>query len=285
MFIEKDIWASRQAIYAETHLFSSRCRCANGHPFTAEIYFSINIKTDKPAFDRLATIGTLIVQCPTCKADCRIAEPVTLHDPEKQQFALFIPETLTHREIPFRAALLTRIAETDANLIPPYFGDFQTLLGLPDLIEWRSASSSPPLKRPSYAYTGRPSPHPTTHPPMTSRKSPPGPVKSNEAIHEAFADLARSDNEAPSYPAPFSLESDSEDSGDWLDDAALSEAERALSNGSQPSSNASGSDAVPDSINPKIKRSSDTNPKITTSKKRNKQEDAALDAKPGDEKQ
>jgi hypothetical protein len=268
MFIEKDIWASNRAIHAETHLFSSRCRCANGHPFTAEIHFSINIKTDKPVFDRLASTGTMIVQCPTCKADCRIAEPVTLHDPDKQQFALFIPETLTHREIATRAALLTRIAETEADHIPPYFGDFQTLIGLPDLIEWRSASSSPPLKRPSYAYTGRPSPHPTTQPSLTSRKPPRGPVTSNPPIHEAFADLARSDNEAPSYPPPFSLESDSEDSGDWLDDKALSEAERALSNGSRQSSKASGSNTGPDSNSPKKKTASDTNPKITVSKKK-----------------
>jgi hypothetical protein len=238
--MEKDTWASNRMIYAETHRFSGRCRCANGHPFTAEIHFSINVKTDKELFDRLASTGMVIVQCPTCRADCRIAEPVTLHDPDKEQFALFIPETLTHREIHFRGALLTRIAAMDADRIPPYFGDFQTLIGLPDLIEWRSTSSVPALKRPSYAYDGRPSPHPTTQPSLAPHRTSTGPITSNPPIHEAFADLARSDKEAPSYPPSFPLESDSEDSGDWLDDEALSTAERALSNASDRSPKESG---------------------------------------------
>jgi hypothetical protein len=259
MFIEKDIWASGRTIHTETHRFSSRCRCANGHPFTAEINSSINIKTDKDIFDRLASTGMMIVQCPTCRADCRIAEPVTLHDPDKEQFALFIPETLTHREIHFRAALLTGIAAMDTDRIPPYFGDFQTLIGLPDLIEWRSTSGVPTLKKPSYAYTGRPSPHPTTQPSFAGRRTSTGPITSNPPIHEAFADLARSDNEAPSYPPSFPLESDSEDSGDWLDDEALSTAEQALSNAQdQPQKK---TDLSSSGTSPEKKRTSDTEQK------------------------
>jgi hypothetical protein len=170
----------------------------------------------------------------------------------------------------------------DAERIPPYFADFQTLIGLPDLIEWQSTSSNPLLKRPSYDYAGNPPPHPTTQPALIPRRTAAGPITSNPPIHEAFADLARSDNEAPSYPPPLAIDPDSEDSGDWLDDKALSTTERVLSNASNQSSKTSG--IGPGGSGSEREKTSDTNPQIATSRKRNRPEKAAQDAKQSNKK-
>ncbi|MCP4676121.1 MAG: hypothetical protein GY854_11565 [Deltaproteobacteria bacterium] len=206
---------SGEPVRSETHRRHVRYRCAGGHAFAAEIYTAINIQTDKEALDELTFTGLQSERCPECGIDCTAAEPVTLHDPEKMRFALFIPGVLSHEELNLRTVLLTALAAADAADIPLYFGDFQTLVGRAALAAWKTgrqiglSSSSVSVVTSS---TGS----------KTINGSSTNETSKMPIIHEAFADLADSDHRHPSVlPEP-----DAEDADDWLDDKALGPASR-----------------------------------------------------------
>jgi hypothetical protein len=228
MLDESNAWSKKTRINLETDLEALHCRCTEGHRFAGEIYSTINTQTDPDALDALGAAGTQRLKCPVCGTDCTMAEPVTLHDPRNGRFALLVPEVLSHREIELRAALTNALARADKQVIPVYLAEFRILTGSRELAEWRQVPRSSQWPEPP-SLAARPQPGSPTG------GTPPG--MKNPGLHEAFADLADRDSEpamahparTPSHmPAP---DYEYEEQDDWLDDAALSAAEQALSSG------------------------------------------------------
>ncbi len=208
--------SSGEPIRAETHRRHVRYRCTGGHAFAAEIYTAINVQTDKAVLDELTFTGLQSARCPECGIDCTAAEPVTLHDPEKMRFALFIPGVLSHEELSLRTVLLTALAEADAANIPLYFGDFQTLVGRAALAAWKTGRQIGLSSSSVSVVTSASTLSENTTGTLANQTS------KMPVIHEAFADLADADSNIPSIPP----DPDAEDADDWLDDTALGPASR-----------------------------------------------------------
>jgi hypothetical protein len=188
-----------------------RCRCISGHAFYAEIYTALDMRENADAVDALVSVGLQQVRCAECGVGCSVAEPVTIHDPAKKRFSLFIPDMLSHRELELRALLLEKLITAGADDFPPYFSDFQTLVGRTALGLWLTSSKGATRT----ASSGAPA-----EAGPSSDKAPDGenPLVSNEEpppIHEAFADLDDGESYMPSYP-PEPEADEAED--DWLDD-------------------------------------------------------------------
>ncbi len=199
------LWLSGGTVSPETRRVSARCRCPSGHAFDGEFYVAINTQTHPDAVDVIIFTGLQSCSCPECGAECAIAEPVTLHDPENGRFALYIPGMLSHLELHLRAVLLRRLANADGGEYPVYFGDFQSLVGRAALAAWQSRRRL--LVDGAVDDAGQ----------STSTESGEIPEEDRPSILEAFADLADVDSRPPSFPP----EPDSDEADDWLDDRAL----------------------------------------------------------------
>ncbi len=95
----------------------------SGTTFPATVYSSINV-TDSPDLLYELEAGTLHqVADPASGAEYALAQPVMLHDPKRAVMALYLPDSLRHRETEERRRILAEFDRDDAAL-PRYVREF-----------------------------------------------------------------------------------------------------------------------------------------------------------------
>lgn len=178
----------------ETRREAVGCRCPSGHRFSAELLTAISLLTDRPLVAELEDKGVQERKCPACQGVCRLAEPVGLHDPQSRRFALYVPESLSHRRIALLALTLEYIATLDPTATPEYFETPALLCGRAELRRWLGGSTA--LLTNGVVFQAEATPaHPDEHGSVHGQsdlQSPKGSSPAAPEIHAAFADLANS---------------------------------------------------------------------------------------------
>jgi hypothetical protein len=178
----------------ETRREAVGCRCPSGHRFSAELLTAISLLTDRLLVAELEDKGVQERKCPACQGVCRLAEPVGLHDPQSRRFALYVPESLSHRRIALLALTLEYIATLDPTATPEYFETPALLCGRAELRRWLGGPTAVLSNGAAFQADAVPR-HPDEHGSGDAPSDLQSPTESSPGapeIHAAFADLVNS---------------------------------------------------------------------------------------------
>ncbi|MFH0899106.1 MAG: CpXC domain-containing protein, partial [Pseudomonadota bacterium] len=103
--------------------------CPCGLLYPAEAYFGINATRDPALGARLQKGLINRFRCPGCGAEGVANVPVVFHDEEHRLLVLLLPESLRHRELEERAALLLQMADDRSTSVPRYACEFVVAYG------------------------------------------------------------------------------------------------------------------------------------------------------------
>ncbi|MDJ0764913.1 MAG: hypothetical protein QNJ97_18165 [Myxococcota bacterium] len=215
-------WFSDASIFNNDTRAAIRCRCSRGHIFTAEVPVSLNLKTSRATMDEIAILGYPLAVCPECQIECPVAVPVVVRDPQKKRAAVFVPTPISYLELHFRAVFFEKLSTADPSTVPSYFGDAQMVVGPAALIAWMDAAGNNVVPQPNVASVSAQSLAHASMSPSAMRVTETDGMR--PAIHEAFADLNRSEDLRPSSVPPELDPDGAED--DWLDDAVITDAKK-----------------------------------------------------------
>ncbi len=205
--------------------------------FSTVIANCVNIDAQPEIMETLSDGGMQLVRCTHCGAVWPLAEPIVIHQPEKERLAVFLPGVIAHKELEIRAHIMKEIADGDLGITPLYSPAFKTLVGVDSLQEWLfgegenedEQSSGPDLKVMSMI----------------------------PKIHEAFADLDEPERSSAVSVVP--REPQMEDMGDepifdedWLKDEEISNGLSKSRSSSSPAVAKKGSSDAPSKRKPGV---------------------------------
>ena len=98
---------------------------------SVRVYKAVNVGTD-PELRDAALSGALH----RFEGGEELAIPFVFHDPDARRFALVVPDSLRHRELPERVRLLQSLAEDTAHAISPYVREAHVVIGVNELAQY-----------------------------------------------------------------------------------------------------------------------------------------------------
>lgn len=111
------------------------CRCGEVH--AVDVYRSIDVKANPELSERILSndIASALngFRCDRTGEYHRVSIPVVYHAPDSELFVLALPESLRHRELEERIALLRSLAEDEPGPLPRYVREFGLVFGRDEL--------------------------------------------------------------------------------------------------------------------------------------------------------
>jgi len=125
------------------------CRCGAVH--TVNVYRSIDVNANPELSERMLSADAASVlngfRCERTQEHYGVSLPVVYHAPDSDLFLLVLPESMRHRELQERIALLQTLADDQPGPLPRYVREFGVVFGRDELEAYLEAEAERALAR------------------------------------------------------------------------------------------------------------------------------------------